>query len=246
MEASIYLRDGICKHGYTQAMTASENKHKAILFDLDGTLVDTIGDIAYAINMVLAHVGARPIDGDTCKRYVGKGLRNALSLALQEATVPFSPSQLDTYMDLLMDTYRAHPYDRAKLYPGIGRLLEKSVAADFKLGVLSNKEDSLVKEIVEALLGDFPFLTVQGASDGLPLKPEPKAAALFAQIAGCAHDEILFIGDSEVDYHTALAAKMRVAVVTWGFRSRSDLETNGCGPLYDTIEELETEVFSWL
>ena len=227
-------------------MVDKSGSFKAILFDLDGTLVDSIGDITFAMNTVLTYLQRPNIDYHTVRTYVGHGLRNALSVALKNAHVQFSANEFDTYYHILMETYREHPYDMATVYPGIMQFLEKSVAGGFKLGVLSNKEDSLVKEIVEALLGDFPFLTVQGASDGLPLKPEPKAAALFAQIAGCAHDEILFIGDSEVDYHTALAAKMRVAVVTWGFRSRSDLESNGCGPLYDTIEELETEVFSWL
>jgi phosphoglycolate phosphatase len=226
-------------------MAKKDVTHKAILFDLDGTLVNTIGDIAFSINTVLAETGAPPIDDSTCKRYVGKGLRNALSLALYEASVPFDDALLDSYYQLLMETYRAHPHDKAILYPGIGQLLEKSVAAGFKLGVLSNKEDSLVRKIVNALLGGVPFMTVRGATDDIPLKPEPTSAILFSKIAECAVDEVLFIGDSEVDFHTAKAARMRPAVVTWGFRDRFELASNGCDPLFDTIDELETEVFPW-
>lgn len=242
MDASIYLRDVTCKHRYTPLMSQRNYAQQAILFDLDGTLINTIGDIAFAINRVLHHVGAPPIDDETCKRFVGQGLRNALCLALREALVSFDNEQLDSYMTMLMDAYRAHPYDRATIYPGIEQLLEKSVAGDLKLGVLSNKEDSLVRQIVESLLGDVPFITVQGAIEGLPLKPNPSAAHAFAKAAGCTDEDVLLVGDSEVDFLTAKAARMQIAVVTWGFRDRFNLESNGCGPLYDTIEELETEV----
>lgn len=219
----------------------SEVQCKAILFDLDGTLVDTIGDIAFAVNSVLSHVGAPPIDKETCKAYVGRGLRNALSLALGTANVPFD----DSYLDILMHTYREHPYDRAIVYPGIRRLLEKSVADGLPLGVLSNKEDSLVQRIVHALLGDIPFIHVQGALDGIPLKPDPSSALQFAEKANCRAREVMLVGDSEVDHRTALAANMRPAVVTWGFRNKKSLLSSGCQPLYDYPQELEMEVGSW-
>ena len=144
-----------------------------------------------------------------------------------------------------METYRKHPFDKASLYPGIQRFLEKSVAGGFKLGVLSNKEDSLVQEIVGSLLGTIPFEIVIGASGEFPLKPNPGSARMFASRAHCAEDQVLIVGDSEVDYQTAIAAGMQKAIVTWGFRDRDSLERNGCTPLYETIEELETEVFSW-
>lgn len=226
-------------------MELEKHKPKALLFDLDGTLVDTIGDITYAVNVVLKSLGASPIDARTCKRYVGHGLRNTLSRAFDDALIPYDANLLSSSLQLLRETYHEHPHDIATLYPGIKRLLEKSVAGGLKLGVLSNKEDSLVRRIVEALLGTVPFVTVQGATEHMPLKPDPSAASAFARHVGCELHEVVMIGDSEVDYRTAVLAGMRPAVVTWGFRDRSDLEASGCAPLYDTMEELEMEVISW-
>lgn len=245
MKGIIYPGDVACKHRYTCVMVDKNGSFKAILFDLDGTLVDSIGDITFAMNTVLTYLQRPNIDYHTVRTYVGHGLRNALSIALKNAHVQFSADEFDTYYHILMETYREHPYDMATVYPKIMQFLEKSVAGGFKLGVLSNKEDSLVQGIVEALFGNIPFIFVLGASGEFPLKPDPRSAYHFAQRAGCDEQQVLVVGDSEVDYQTALAAGMQKAIVTWGFRDRDSLERNGCSPLYDTIEELETEVFSW-
>lgn len=226
-------------------MKCSSPRPLAILFDLDGTLVDTIGDITFAVNSVLTQCNATSISEQTCKLYVGSGLRNTLIRALQESGISPSQEMLKTHLDLLMRTYWAHPYDRATLYPGVRRFLEKAVADGIPLGVLSNKEEQLVRQIVQALLPEVPFLSVRGATGAFPLKPDPAAALDFAQSAAVERNRVLLIGDSEVDYHTAQAGGMQVAIGTWGFRSRSELERYGCSPLYHAMEEIETEVFSW-
>ena len=216
-----------------------------LLFDLDGTLVDTSRDIAFALNAALAAAGVSPISDNDCMRYVGRGLRNALGCALRDAGQTIGDHDMDTLLGILQKTYEEHPFDRARVYPGIERILEKSVAGGYKLGVLSNKDDLLVKRIVGELFGQVPVIRVQGATGQIPLKPDPTSAHMFARFAGCPADSVLFVGDTEVDYQTALAAGMRIAVVTWGFRSRAALESAGCEPLFDSVEELETEVFPW-
>ena len=223
----------------------THNTFSTILFDLDGTLVDTSRDIAFALNTALADAGVSPISDNDCMRYVGRGLRNALVCASRDAGRSIGDHDMDALLGILQKTYEEHPFDRARVYPGIDRILEKSVAGGYKLGVLSNKDDSLVKRIVAELFGHVPFIMVQGATGHIPLKPDPTSARMFARSAGCAADSVLMVGDTEVDYLTALAAGMRTAVVTWGFRSRSNLESAGCAPLFDTVEELETEVFPW-
>lgn len=232
------------KFGYTRIMT-TYNTFSALLFDLDGTLVDTSRDIAFALNAALASAGVAPVSDNDCMRYVGRGLRNALACALCDAGETVGDHDMDALLKILQKTYEEHPFDRARVYPGIDRILEKSIAGGYKLGVLSNKDDSLVKRIVGELFGQIPFIMIQGAAEPIPLKPDPTSARMFARSAGCAAGSVLLVGDTEVDYQTALAAGMRTAVVTWGFRSRSNLESAGCAPLYDTVEELETEVFPW-
>ena len=221
------------------------NTFSAVLFDLDGTLVDTSRDISFALNAALSSAGVAPVSDNDCMRYVGRGLRNALACAMRDAGETVGDHDMDVLLGILQKTYEEHPFDRARVYPGIDRILEKSVAGGYKLGVLSNKDDSLVKRIVGELFGHVPFVMVQGATGHIPLKPDPTSARMFARSAGCAAGSVLMVGDTEVDYLTALAAGMRTAVVTWGFRSRSNLESAGCAPLFDTVEELETEVFPW-
>jgi phosphoglycolate phosphatase len=222
-----------------------KNLPKAVLFDLDGTLADTISDITHAMNAVMNELHLSPITETDCKRYVGKGLRNALTLALNEKHLYPDETEIKEYLHLLMDTYRKHPFDKSQAYPGIDQFLEKLVAAGIQLGVLSNKDEQLVVMIVDALFGHVPFVSVAGATCRYPSKPDPTLAQRFAQEAGLHVRDVLLIGDSEIDYHTAQAAGMQVALLTWGFRNRTELASSGCFPLYDTVREIETEVFLW-
>jgi phosphoglycolate phosphatase len=222
------------------------NKPKALLFDLDGTLANTIGDITDAVNTVMKNIGAREITETVCMRHVGNGLRRTLLGTLKEVGVVPTEPQLQQYMSIMLETYRNHPCDRTFLYHGIDRFLQKAVAGGIPLGVLSNKDEHLVQQIVNALLPDVPFVSVRGASERFPKKPDPTLAHRFIREVGCTSDLVVFIGDSEIDYHTAQAAGMQVALVTWGFRSRSELEDSKVGPLYDSVEDLESEVLSWL
>lgn len=224
----------------------NEKDIQALLFDLDGTLIDTSGDIAYAVNRALFHEGLDEVEPTVCMRYVGNGLPNTLRGILGEMGVPYDVSQLQRMLDNLLEAYRAYPWQRSKPYRGIENLLEKSVAGSLRLGVLSNKDDALVRSLVDHWFDGIPFVMVRGADAGYPLKPDPKAALAFAEHARCVPEQVLLVGDSEVDYLTAKAANMRPAVVTWGFRSRAVLEASGCEPLCDTIEELEMEVFPWV
>lgn len=216
-----------------------------MLFDLDGTLVDTSGDIAFAINSALKAAGLPPAPKEQCMRHVGNGLRNTLLGMLSDYGVTVGPEEAGRLLQIVQDTYAGNPVKHSGLYGGIRRLLEKSVAGNLKLGVLSNKDDALVQAIVAHWFGDIPFIMVQGASRSVPLKPDPQAALSFATIAGCRPGEVVMIGDSEVDFRTAKASGMQPLIVTWGFRRKVDLAASGCAPLYDTAEEVETEVFPW-
>lgn len=215
---------------------------QAVLFDLDGTLVNTIGDIAFALNTALIQAGVPVVDDDTCMSFVGRGLRNALKNALDEAGHTCSQEELSNLLEILMATYRAHPADRSFVYPGIEALLKNLVAHGLAIGVLSNKEESLVLAIVAKLFPGIPFVSVHGMVQGLPGKPDPSQALAFASVVGLDPSQVLVVGDSEVDALLATNAHCPVVLVTWGFRPKQTLLQEGYGPLCDTVGELESEV----
>ena len=219
---------------------------RAVLWDLDGTLVDTVADIAFALNQTLLTIGVKPINQETCFQFVGHGLKNTLTSALDyRRVIDLDPSKIEVLYANFLSIYREPPHNYSIPYHGISNLLQKCVAEKLPMGVLSNKEDSLVKRIVRHLFGDVNFQFVRGAVDGCPLKPDSTAVHMFLDLVQCRPNESLLVGDSEVDYETARSAGMRCVLVTWGFRSRSILASQGLGPLIDTIEELEMEVLPW-
>ncbi|MFA5546804.1 MAG: HAD family hydrolase [Sphaerochaetaceae bacterium] len=218
-------------------------KVKAILFDLDGTLINTIGDITAAVNGTLALADVKPIDEKTCMRYVGNGLKNTLRQALADANKSVSQDDFDRLLTTFFDLYRSKPVVVSHVYPGIETLLQKCVDSNLKLGILSNKENTLVNTIVQRLLGTFDFEFVRGVLEGKPLKPDPECVYEFATLTHVDASQILFVGDSEVDAKTALAATTRLALVGWGFKEAQELLQAGYVPVCNTIEELEAEVF---
>jgi len=229
---------------YTRDMNVTAKRVKAVLFDLDGTLVDTIGGIAYALNTVLASLGIAKIEDATCMRFVGNGLRNTLKGALQAAGSDVDEAETDRLFALFLDAYARKPFERSVLYPHMPALLQKCVAAGLPVGILSNKDDALVRVIVKALLPDIAFAFVRGALPGEPLKPAADSALRFARMIGLDSADILLVGDSEVDAMTAKAAHMQLALVGWGYRPLQALAQVGYGSLCRTVEELQAEVFA--
>ena len=218
---------------------------KALLFDLDGTLADTIGDITDAVNAVMHEAHLPSLEHGVVMRHVGSGLKHTLYKAIQENRADPDAMDMDHWVQVMLAKYSLRPCVATHLYPGIAQFLENSVAGGLRLGVLSNKEERLVVEIVDTLLPGIPFVSVRGASDLFPRKPDPTLAHQFAQEAGIPEHQVLYVGDSDIDYHTAGAAGMQIALVTWGYRSRAQLEAGGFEPLFDTVEELEREVHAW-
>lgn len=222
------------------------NRFKGVLFDLDGTLLNTIGDITYAINSALIVAGVDPITTSQCKELVGRGLKNSLKGALELRGKEVTPTQLEALVVHLMESYHNHPYRHTHPYEGIEALLYNLAQEGVALGVLSNKADSLVQPIIKGVLPSHPFIFIRGDKEGWPSKPDPGGVYAFGEVVGCNTDQLLLVGDSEVDYYTAVAAQVDVAIATWGFRSRESLEEAGCRNLYSSVEELRKEVFPWL
>jgi phosphoglycolate phosphatase len=221
-------------------------KIKACLFDLDGTLLDTAEDITHAINQVLKDLNLKSVSSDICMQYVGNGLKNTLKGVLNYSSYSYDEKEADRLFLSLINYYKKEPYQRSSIYAGIEQLLDDLVTNKIKLGVLSNKDHTLTKVIVEYYFNNYDFVLIQGATEAKLLKPNPYWALQFASLANCDVNEVLLVGDSEVDYNTAVNANMQKAIGSWGFREASALKRSIDEKLYANVEELHKEVLLWL
>ena len=207
-------------------MQKKESQHvKAVFFDLDGTLLDTIDDLTDAMNVVLAKHGYPICTVDECKCYVGEGSYEFACSALpSEVRIP------KVIINIIIEyrTEYAKNWNRkTKPYPGIIALLNNLHAKGIKIAILSNKRDEVTKELTSYFLPNISFIEVRGASTEFPLKPDPASALYMATKLKVEPCEIMFVGDTKTDMQTAVAAGMTAVGVLWGFRTASELDNNG-------------------
>ena len=224
-------------------MAAAFNNHKLILFDLDGTILDTIQDLTISINTALEQSGLPVHTEEEVLHFVGDGIPKAIERAIRPVRDP------QVHAQVLKDFhahYKVHCMDHTMPYPGIVHLLERLKDAGCLLAVVSNKADYAVQELIDLR---FPgiFDTAVGLSGGMARKPAPdavnKALHTLTVISGLSADLLkknaVFIGDSDVDIQTARNAGMDEILVSWGFRGRDFLERCGAKRIVDSREELE-------
>jgi phosphoglycolate phosphatase len=198
---------------------------KAVIFDLDGTLVDSIADIADAMNAVLKNNRFLEHGIDAYKLFVGSGIRKLVYNALPEEQRTDEMVQL--CFSEMMAVYRTNFVDKSTIYPGIAEMLDALVQRGIKMAILSNKADEFVSKVVEVLLPKWKFEAVTGLTNEADKKPNPKFAIQMAEQMGLEPSEIIFMGDSRIDMQTAANAGMIPIGVLWGFRSRQELEDSG-------------------
>jgi len=197
------------------------NPKRAVIFDLDGTLVDTIQDIGAAMNAVLRRHGHPVHDMETLKRMVGWGVRNLVAQALPpECSDPDTVSVLTAEM---MEHYARFPVVDSAPYEGIPELLAGLRARGIPTAVLSNKPDLLSQKIVKKLFPEYTFHIIQGERPGVPKKPDPQSALAICTTLEVDPAEVLFMGDSAVDVETAHNAGLECAGASWGFRGAEEL-----------------------
>lgn len=200
-------------------MKESEMKgFKNVIFDMDGTLLNTIPDITHAVNYALMSHGLSPITENMCKSYVGSGLRTTLARAIP-GTRQISEAEIDEMFNKLMQAYEQAPCKSTIPYPGILQLLDTLTANNINIAVLSNKDDVLVQFIINTLLKNYPFKVVLGLSKAFPGKPQPDSSNYIISSLGWKKQDTLFVGDSEVDIATAENAQLTGVMVPWGFRA---------------------------
>ncbi|MFL5346574.1 MAG: HAD family hydrolase [Hyalangium sp.] len=207
---------------------------RAALFDLDGTLVDSLADIAAAMNHSLAEHGLPTHPVAAYRHYVGEGVVVLVRKAIPAKRAELQASVLAAYRAY----YEEHLFDHTQVFPGLPDVLEQIAADGVRLAVLSNKADAFTRRLVQGLLPGVPFAAVYGERSGVPRKPDPTAALGVASELGVAPANCAFVGDTAVDMNTARSAGMYGVGVTWGFRSADELRIHGARALATTSDEL--------
>lgn len=196
---------------------------KIVIFDLDGTLLNTIADLASAANHALEALGFPRRSEEECRQFVGNGVTKLLERALPEGSK--TPGQVERMREEFFKYYDEHLWDATFVYPGMTELLDALQSRGVMLAVASNKYQSATERLVKHFFPQIQFLDVLGQRDGVPVKPDPDIVYELLLSAGAKKEDVLYVGDSDVDMQTAKNAGVRVCAVTWGFRPRELLET---------------------
>ncbi len=193
---------------------------KAVIFDLDGTLLDTLSDIANSLNEAIASLGCDPYDDETVRSFIGNGVVNLVRLALENQGIY---KHVDDTVTRFREIYSEKYNIKTKPYKDIELVLEKAKAMGLALGVCSNKPNPLTQLLIAEHFNDtFDF--VLGEVDFIARKPAPDMALEVAANLGALPREVLFVGDSTVDVQTAKSAKMIMAAMSYGFNDKAILE----------------------
>lgn len=197
------------------------NKVKCAVFDLDGTLINTITDLGNACNYVIKkHNFDADWSEEDYKRFVGNGMKKLVERAFNHT---LSEKELEICLKEFMEYYNKTYLDNTKPYEGIKEQLNILKDKGIKLAVVTNKAEKAATEIVEYLFGKEIFDSIIGQREGLPVKPNPQSVFIALEEMGCTADEAVYFGDSNVDMQTAENAKIKAVAVTWGFRSYEEL-----------------------
>ena len=214
---------------------------KLVIFDLDGTLIDTREDIANACNYALEQCGYPTVPLEEYNMLVGRGIDNLFRGALPEGHK--SEDMVAKMRSIFVPYYNEHTCDFTKPYEGIIEALEVLSSKGLKFAVASNKYQEGTEQLVEKFFGKYDFVRILGQRDGKPIKPDPLIVAEAMEgMPGISADEVVYCGDSDVDMQTGIGAGVRTIGVTWGFRTREELERYSPYALIDHPSEIEANL----
>lgn len=211
---------------------------KLVIFDLDGTLLNTIGDLADAVDYVMRSRNLPEHTNAEYRQMVGGGIKR-----LVERALPAELATNEAYVEECVTQFRRYYVDNIDRhtipYEGMPELLRKLQSMGIKLAVASNKFQHGTDRLVAKFFGDIDFVAVEGNREGAPLKPDPEIVNNILRIAGINREECVMVGDSGIDIRTAKAADIDSIGVSWGFRFAEELYDAGATTVATTMEELE-------
>lgn len=201
-----------------------------VLFDLDGTLIDTIEDLAWATEQVLTEWGRGREDGqpvhdyDAYHRFVGNGIRKLVERAFGGT---LSEEELDAAYERFVELYDSHLDVKTAPYDGVIPLLDALKAKGIRMGIVTNKAEAQARRLAEKFFGDYGMCCVYGSVSDRPNKPHPQVVGMALSDCGADKEHTLFVGDSDVDVETAHNADLVCGGACWGFRGREELQNAG-------------------
>jgi phosphoglycolate phosphatase len=217
-------------------------KYRAAIFDLDGTLINSLEDIADSLNLVLKRYGLPQRSVDVVREWIGEGATELIRNAIPPGRL--SGLNFIRFIEEYRNEYQNRCTLKTYLYEGIPSLLDDLVVAGIALNVLSNKPHRLTRQVCEYYLKPWHFRNILGQREEVPRKPDPSAALEIARKLQLDPSVIIYIGDSATDIHTAKNAGMISAAVTWGFRLREELVTGNSDFIINSPEELRKIILS--
>ena len=201
-----------------------KNTVKSCLFDLDGTLLDTIPALHYTVNLTLADLGLPSLDRRFIPFFAGDGVTKLLERTLVQVTGEAATDLLTRAQERYLAHFRTTCMHEVKPYPTMPELLRELKARGITLAVVTNKPQPMADMNIHGVFGDGLFDTIVGARNGLPRKPAPDSALLAAHMLKALPGECLYVGDTNTDMRTGGAAGMQLCGALWGFRGREELE----------------------
>ncbi|MCK5220422.1 MAG: HAD family hydrolase [Candidatus Aminicenantes bacterium] len=207
---------------------------KTIIFDLDGTLIESLSSIVHSMNVLLIKEGFPTHPFDNYRMFVGDGVTKLVERSFPGINSDKIRHYVNEYIRIYIESWR----EKTIPFEGIYHMLKKFQISDINMFILSNKRDDLTKLQTAELFPDIDFLDVRGAVAGIPKKPDPVAAIEMLSMNNLSPEETIFIGDSGVDMQTAVKGGMISGGVLWGFRSREELIENGAEFLFESPLEI--------
>lgn len=214
--------------------------YKAVIFDLDGTLLDSLNDILSVLNDTLIFFGLPQITRAQAQSYIGNGARELVRLAIGSA----NSHRLDEILDYYKEKYSLCDNEHSQIYDGEDNALKALKSAGVKLAILTNKPHAAALRANSIFFERYSFDCIVGQADGMPLKPDPTAVYKILDELGVKKEDCLFVGDGETDVKTAKNAGLDCVSVLWGYRSREQLKAAGATAFAADYNELVKVILS--
>lgn len=213
-----------------------------IIFDMDGTVLNTLEDLTASVNYVLSKFDMPDHSEKEYKKFFGNGIKYALNCAVPEGT---PKETIEKMLPLFKEHYNEHCLDRTKPYDGITDLMHRLKAKGYKMAIVSNKIDSAVKELNDRFFSEYVNIAI-GEKPGIKRKPAPDTVLAALDELDSKKEEAVYVGDSEVDYQTALNSDLPCISVLWGFRDKDFMISKGAtvfaetpGDVYDILQSVK-------